>query len=70
MKLFVVKIVCKNGDIGYFKNDEHIVSSKDQALKCEFNYMKGLCRGINFAINTYEDEFVSHAEIEEVEDAK
>ncbi len=64
MKLAVVKIIFKDGSIGYFKDEDHITSDKDQAFKAEVNYANGLCRGLNFAIQTYEDELTDHAEVE------
>lgn len=64
MKLAVVKIVFKDRTFGYFKDEDHITSFKDQAFRCENSYADGLCRGINFAIQTYEDELTDHAEVE------
>ena len=65
MKLAVIKVVSKNGlKFGYWKDEEHIVDEKEHAFYGDINYMNGLCRGINFAINFYGDEFIDHAEVE------
>ena len=65
MKLAVIKIITKgNEKIGYWKDEEHIVTEKEHAFYGDINYMNGLCRGINFAINFYGDEFIDHAEVE------
>ncbi len=60
----VVKIVFKDGSFSYYKNREIVVSSKDDALIVGPKYAEGLAEGINFAIQTYEDELVDHAEVE------
>lgn len=67
MKLAIVKIIFKDGSVGYFKNEDLITSFKDNAFKCDVNYANGLCRGLNFAIETYEDELTDHAEVEIIE---
>lgn len=64
MKLAVVKIIFKDGSIGYYKNKDIITSFKDEALKVDMRYAQGLCEGLNFAIQTYEDELTDHAETE------
>ena len=64
MKLAVIKITFKDGSIGYYKNKDIITSFKDKALKVDMRYAQGLCEGLNFAINTYQDELTSHAEVE------
>ena len=64
MKLAIVKIIFKDGNVGYFKNNTIITSSKDEALVTSVNFAYGLCMGLNFAIETYEDELTDHAEVE------
>jgi hypothetical protein len=63
-ELAVVKIIFKDGSVGYFKDNDHITSFKDQAFKADVDYANGLCRGLNFAIETYQDELTDHAEVE------
>ena len=61
--LAIVKIVFKDGDIGYFKDDDHIAADEKEALMMSVEYAKGLAKGLNFAIKTYEDAETDYAEV-------
>ena len=67
MKKYVIRVIFKNSDtLGYFKNENSITGIKSEALICSKSYADGLCRGINFGIHFYCDEFVTEAIVEEL----
>lgn len=67
MKKYVIRVEFKgHNQIGYFKSEECITSDKSKALVCSKSYADGLCRGINFGINFYDDELVEQAYVEEL----
>lgn len=62
-ELAIVKIVFKDGDVGYFKNYDSITADESEARMMSIEYAKGLAEGLNFAIQTYEDAETDHAEV-------
>lgn len=63
-QLAIIKIFFKDGNIGYFKDEETITADRKQAARFSITYASGLCRGLNWCIKLYEDQKTLKAEME------
>lgn len=63
MKFAKIRILFKDGSIGWYVDDSHISSYEGHARTFSLAYAQGLVKGLNLGIQLYGDELTQEAQV-------